>query len=72
MEKYKYDESNGLWYVLQGDYYLPCLTTPEQDDRHIGIWGQRRKDYLFKHRAVALCQSLRSAQHGCCSQNHRF
>lgn len=27
MEKYKYDEKNGLWYELQGDYYLPCLKT---------------------------------------------
>ena len=25
MEKYKYDESNGLWYELQGGYYIPCL-----------------------------------------------
>lgn len=27
MEKYKFDENNGLWYELQGDYYLPCLKT---------------------------------------------
>lgn len=25
MEKYFFDERNGLWYELQGDYYLPCL-----------------------------------------------
>ena len=25
MEKYIYDENNGLWYELQGDYYIPCL-----------------------------------------------
>lgn len=25
MEKYIYDNSNGLWYELQGDYYTPCL-----------------------------------------------
>ena len=29
MEKYKYDESNGLWYELKGDYYLPCLQLPD-------------------------------------------
>ena len=28
MEKYKYNESNGLWYELQCDYYLPCLKLP--------------------------------------------
>jgi len=36
MEKYKYDESNGLWYELQGDYYLPCLQLPEEEPVHIG------------------------------------
>ena len=30
MEKYIYDESNGLWYELQGDYYIPCLTLPTE------------------------------------------
>lgn len=29
MEKVIYDEKNGLWYELQGDYYLPCLKLPE-------------------------------------------
>ena len=28
MEKYIYDENNGLWYELQGDYYIPCLKLP--------------------------------------------
>ena len=29
MDKYIYDEKNGLWYELQGDYYLPCLKLPK-------------------------------------------
>jgi len=37
MEKYKYNESNGLWYELQGDYYLPCLKLPEKDQVYIGM-----------------------------------
>ena len=37
MEKYIFDENNGLWYELCGDYYLPCLKLPEQQP--IGIWG---------------------------------
>lgn len=45
MDKYIFDESNGLWYELHGDYYLPCLTLPEEE-YHIGIWGQRHKRYL--------------------------
>ena len=39
MEKYIYDEKNGLWYELQGDYYIPCLTVQAQEERPIGIWG---------------------------------
>ena len=46
MDKYIYDESNGLWYKLQGDYYLPCLTLPPEDERPIGIWGGGRKQSL--------------------------
>ena len=37
MEKYKFDENNGLWYELQGDYYLPCLKLPEEEQAYIGI-----------------------------------
>lgn len=51
MEKYIYDESNGLWYQLQGDYYIPCLTLPtEKEHEPIGLWGQRHKTYLKEHR----------------------
>ena len=57
MEKYIYDEQNGLWYELQGDYYLPCLKLPEEETAHIGIWGQRHRRYLKTHRK-ALYTSL--------------
>ena len=33
MEKVIYDEKNGLWYELQGDYYIPCLKVPEQEEK---------------------------------------
>ena len=54
MEKYKYDESNGLWYELQGDYYLPCLQLPEEEPVHIGVWGQRHLNYLRENMRVLL------------------
>ena len=54
MEKYKYDESNGLWYELQGDYYLPCLQLPEEEPVHIGVWGQRHLNYLRENKRVLL------------------
>ncbi|CAI3253702.1 MAG: TnpV protein [Enterococcus cecorum] len=50
MDKYIFDESNGLWYELQGDYYIPCLILPEEETQPIGLWGQRHKQYLKEHK----------------------
>ena len=50
MEKYIYDESNGLCYELQGDYYIPCLKLPDEEQVEIGIWGQRHLEYIKHHR----------------------
>ena len=51
MEKDIYDNHNGLWYELQGDYYIPCLVL-EEDTQPIGMWGRKRLDYLKKHRQL--------------------
>ena len=45
MEKYIYDQNNGLWYELQGDYYIPCLTL-EGDAPPLGVWGRKRLQHL--------------------------
>ena len=45
MNKYIFDERTGLWYELQGDYYLPCLKLAVEE-QVIGIWGQRHRRYL--------------------------
>ena len=50
MDKYIYNEKNGLWYELQGDSYLPCLKLPEERTAYIGVWGQRHLRYLKQHR----------------------
>ena len=50
MEKYIYDKSNGLWYELQGDYYIPCFTLPATETKEIGVWGMRHLDYLKSRR----------------------
>ena len=50
MEKIIYDENNGLWYELQGDYYIPCLKLPDEEEREIGVWGMRHLNYLKQHR----------------------
>lgn len=50
MNKYIYDESNGLWYELQGDYYIPYLTGSAKKEHSIGLFGQRYLWYLKEHR----------------------
>jgi len=50
MEKYIYDKKNELWYELQGDYYIPCLKLSDEEQRPIGVWGQRHLRYLRQHR----------------------
>ena len=62
MDKYIYNEKNGLWYELQGDYYLPCLKLPENETAHIGIWGQRHRHYLKNHRRALYISLLTSGK----------
>ena len=50
MEKYIYDESNGLWYELNGDYYIPCFTLQDVETKEIGVWGIRHENYLKSRR----------------------
>ena len=50
MDKYIFNEDNGLWYELSGDYYLPCLTVPAEEKQSVGVWGQRHKRYLKEYR----------------------
>lgn len=50
MDKYIYDENNGLWYELQGNYYIPCLMIPEEEQRPIGVWGRRHLRYIREYR----------------------
>ena len=62
MDKYIYDEKNGLWYELQGDYYLPCLKLPKEESRHIGVWGQRHLRYLKQYHKVRYYNLLTSGK----------
>ena len=52
MKKHIYDESNGLWYELTGDYYIPLLALPTQTQRSIGNWGRMRWNFLMEHRPL--------------------
>ena len=62
MEKVIYNEKNGLWYELQGDYYIPCLKLPEEKQQHIGIWGQRHLRYIKQNRKALYLNLLTSGK----------
>ncbi len=62
MDKYIYDENNDLWYELQGEYYLPCLTVPPEEEKPIGIWGQRHLQYLKEYRKATYISLLTSGR----------
>lgn len=62
MEKYIYDEKNGLWYELQGEYYLPCLKLPEEEQQPVGLWGQQHLRYIKQHRKVLYTNLLTSGK----------
>ena len=62
MEKVIYDEKNGLWYELQGDYYIPCLKLPDEEQKPIGVWGQRHLRYIKQHNKVFYTNLLTSGK----------
>lgn len=62
MDKYIYDDKNGLWYELQGDYYIPCLTLPTEKEQPIGLWGQRHLRYLKEYRRTTYITLLTSGR----------
>ena len=63
MDKYIYDNSNGLWCELLGDYYILCLVLPdEKEERHIGIWGHRHLRYIREHKKVLYTDLLISGK----------
>lgn len=62
MEKVIYDKKNGLWYELQGDYYIPCLKLPEEEQQSIGVWGQRHLRYIKQNHKVLYINLLTSGK----------
>jgi len=62
MKKQIYDENNGLWYELIGDYYIPVLTLSSEEQRPIGKWGRMHRDYLKEHRPILFNDLILSGQ----------
>lgn len=55
-------EQQGGTYTIQGDYRLPNLLLPTAEERPIGVWGQRRLNYLKHHRKVLYYNLLTSGK----------
>ncbi len=55
-------EQMGGTYTIQGDYYLPDLTLPAEDERPIGVWGHRRLRYLKQHHKILYYNLLTSGK----------
>ena len=62
MERRIYNEQTGISYTLQGDYYLPDLALPEQENKPIGLWGQRHLRYIKQHHKVRYTNLLTSGK----------
>ena len=62
MDKYVFDNSNGLWYERIGDYYIPCLTLPTEEEKSIGIYGQRHLRYLKEYQRATYTNLLTSSK----------
>ena len=56
-----FEQSGGV-YTMQGDYRLPNLTLPAEEERPISVWGQRRLRYLKQHRKVLYYNLLTSGK----------
>ena len=62
MEKRIYNEKNGIRYTLQGDYYLPDLKLPDEENKPIGLWGQRHARHLKQNHKVLYMNLLTSGK----------
>ena len=62
MNKHITDEKTGISYTLQGDYYLPDLALPPEEEQPIGIWGQRHLRYIRQHKRLLYSNLLTSGK----------
>ena len=61
MKKTIFEEMGGT-YIRHGDYLIPCITLPEEEQRFIGVWGQRHLRYLKAHRRGVYLNLLTSGR----------
>ena len=62
MKQHFTDEKTGIRYTLQGDYYLPDLALPAEEQQPIGIWGQRHLRHIKQNQRVLYTNLLTSGK----------
>lgn len=62
MKQHFTDEKTGIRYTLQGDYYLPDLALPAEEQQPIGIWGQRHLLHIKQNRRALYTNLLTSGK----------
>ena len=62
MRKNFTDKRTGISYTLHGDYYLPDLELPAEEQQPIGVWGQRHLRYTKQHRKAFYTNLLASGK----------
>ena len=61
MAKTIFEQMDGT-YTMQGDYCLPNLTLLAKEERPIGVWAQRRRQYLKQHHKILYYNLLTSGK----------
>lgn len=62
MKQHFTGEKTGISYTLQGDYYLPDLALPAEEQFEIGVWGQRHLRHIKQNRRVLYTNLLTSGK----------
>lgn len=61
MVKTIFEEMGGT-YVRRGDYNLPCLSLPEEEQKSVGVWGQRHLRYIRQYKRILYTNLLTSGK----------
>ena len=62
MNEHITNEKTGISYTLQGDYYLPDLALPPEEEQPVGIWGQRHLQYIRQNKRLLYINLLTSGK----------
>ena len=62
LKKEYYDEKNGFWYELRGDYYYPMIVVPKQKKVVLGKYGKARLNYIKNHKKGLYAELLMTGE----------